>query len=216
MILPDIITARVGQILPSFPQQVPATVPPEQPSAADSVGVFDAEFKQLFAKARPVRASVYEAARVMDHPVESGGTITDHRVIQPIEVELSMLLVEADYRDTYNQIKTLYNSATLLTVQTRTGSYGNMLIAELPHEESPDIQDAITLALRLREAILVTVQFQALPPKAVAKPRAASTVKRGQQTSKPATGPAVQQAARDTQSALRSIVGDAFVLGGGG
>lgn len=224
MTLPTIITSRLGVTLPSFPSAVsPAPAPPPENSAADAVGVFDDEFNQVFAKARPLKADVYEAARVMDHPVESGSTMTDHRVIDPIEIELALVMAGEDYRDTYNQVKDLYNRAALLVVQTRSGSYSNMLISAMPHDESPDSYDTINMSLRLREAILVTVQFQALPPRAVAQQRNTSTVRRGQQTgtaepsatAAPAGGPTEVQS---TARRLRDNYGNGFVrsiLGGG-
>lgn len=223
MTLPTFITSRLGVTLPRFPSPgLPTPAPPPENPAADAVGVFDDEFNQVFAKARPLKADVYEAARVMDHPVESGSTMTDHRVIDPIEIEIYLVMSGDDYRDTYNQIKDLYNRATLLVVQTRSGSYSNMLISALPHDESPDTYDTINLSLRLREAILVTVQFQALPPRSVAVQRNASTVRRGQQTgtTEPATAGATGATGtiQSTARKLRDTYGNGFVrsvLGGG-
>lgn len=154
----------------------------------DVVGVFDSDFNQLFADGRPIKANVLEQSKVMDHPLETGATISDHRVILPVEIELTMILgSRGEYRDTYNEIKALFSQVDTLVVQTRTGTYANMIIEKMPHDETPDVFDAIPLVVKLREVQFVTAQFQALPPKAVAKKRNASTVKRGEQNGKPET-----------------------------
>ena len=58
----------------------------------------------------------------MEHPVESGAVITDHRIVMPIEIDLSLILASADYTDVYKAIRQYYYAATLLTIQTRVGN----------------------------------------------------------------------------------------------
>lgn len=162
-------------------------------TAADVVGVFDSDFNQLFPEGRPIKATIKETAKGMEHPVEDGSTITDHRVIEPTEITLTLVLVGEEYPDTYGTIKALFLKSDLLIVQTKTGSYPNMMIVEMPHDETADVFDGIPMELQLREVQLVTAQFQALPPAAVQPgangrgKRNASTVKRGEQTGKPET-----------------------------
>lgn len=170
-----------------------------QPSARalDVVGLYDDEFRQLAEGARPIKAIVYEESRVMDHPVEDGSTITDHRVKLPTEIELSLLLRSP--RDDYAQIRGLYERAELLTVLTRTGAYSNMLISGMPYEEDPSLFDTVPLALRLRAVVLVQAQFQALPERQVANPRDASTKRKGEQT----TTEAGESATRRSSSLYR-------------
>ena len=157
------------------------------PSAsADVVAVFDQNFSQVFSNARPIKATVMETSKVMEHPVENGTTITDHRIIDPIEIELSMVLLSGDYRSTYQQVKQLFKAGALLTVQTKSDSYQNMLIQQLPHDEDPEIYDTIILAVRLKEVNIVTAQFGTLPASKVANKSNASTVGKGElQTTTP-------------------------------
>jgi hypothetical protein len=121
-------------------------------SAFDQVQVLDQNFNQVFPLARAIKAVVKEEARVMEHPLESGATITDHRVILPVEIELSFILLPGSYQDTYRQIRQFYLNATLLIVQTKSGAYYNQLISSMPHEENPDQYNALSLALTLKEA----------------------------------------------------------------
>jgi hypothetical protein len=163
-------------------------------TTADVVGIFDANFKQLVPEGRPIKAAVKPAAKFMEHPLEDGSTVTDHRVYLPIEIELTIVLQGAEEsRALYERFKEIYRQAETVTVQTRAGAFPSMAIEAMPHDETSDVADALPLVLKLREAVFVAAQFQALPPKAAAAgadgkgKRNASTVKRGEQAGKPET-----------------------------
>ena len=172
--------------------------------AVDVVAITGAGFAPLFSAARPLTASVYEFADVMEHPLETGSVIADHIVFQPIEIELPLLCVgELAYRSTYAAIRTTYAAGVRLTIRTRTGSYPNMVITDLPHDETPDAFNAIAIRLRLREARFVT-PATGLSSEQVANPSQASTQNRGtQQTT--AAGPTT--AARASSSYQQSGAG---------
>jgi hypothetical protein len=147
----------------------------------DYVGVFDQNFNEVFPNARTLKATIKEEAKVMEHPVETGAIITDHRIILPVEIELS-LIVEFDNReDTYKIIRQLYLASTLLIVQTNVGVYQNQLIASMPHDEDPDYFDAITIVLKLKQVQFTTAKYSVVPK----SPRHASTVDRGTQQGTP-------------------------------
>lgn len=122
----------------------------------DTVGVFDAStFEQVFSDARPLRANVKETSKVMEHPAENGVLISDHHIINQVEIELALMIASPFYGSTYQQIRSAFLEGTLLTVQTRTGVYTNMVVADLPHEESADVYDAVTMGLHLKQVIFV-------------------------------------------------------------
>lgn len=154
--------------------------------AYDSVAVFNQSFEQVFPRARAIKAVIKEEAKVMEHPLETGATIVDHRIILPVECELTMMLQAADYQDTYRLIKQLYLNGDLLIVQTKSSVYYNQLIASMPHEENPEQYDALTLELGLKEAQFATTRFNYVP----SNPKQSSTVNRGtQQPQAPANAP---------------------------
>lgn len=152
-------------------------------NAQDVVAVLNSSFAQVFGNARALKVAIGRASKAMEHPLETGATVTDHRVLLPVTAELSMVLSTEDYRATYQQIKELYTRGELLTVQTRVDSFTSMLIEKMPHEETPDMVDGVAVALSLKEAKFVTAQFS---PLKVAKPKDSNTVKRGQQQPKEA------------------------------
>lgn len=166
----------------------------------DIVGVFDQNFNQLFNQARPLKLRVKEQAKVMQHPVETGIVITDHEIFEPIEIELSLLLTGGgitsliqggdffnNYRSLYSEIRNLYEKGVLLTVQTKTATYQNMIIQAMPHEETSDVYDGIVLAVRFSEVQYVTAQYATLPPSDVQDPSNASTQQSGQKQPSDAT-----------------------------
>lgn len=153
----------------------------------DVVAVFDAHYTQILRDARPVKVSVKEAKNLFTHPIETGESITDHKITQPVEIELAVIAQGASAKDTYTEIKQLYLNSRPVIIQTRTGSYSNMYLAEMPHEETPDIFDAIAIILRFKEAQFVDAQFSELPPEKVKDKKLSSTVDKGTQTGKEPT-----------------------------
>lgn len=129
-----------------------------------------ASFGQLFTNARPVRATIRETSKVMEHPLETGTSIADHHIINPVEMDIQLIVTNStsglvnsvlngaivqNYASTFNQIRQAFVNATLLTVKTRVGTYSNMIIADMPHEEDPDMFDVITIGLHLKQVLFV-------------------------------------------------------------
>jgi hypothetical protein len=159
-------------------------------ASADVVAIFDQNFNQLFVTARPIKATVKEDSKVMEHPLETGATVVDHTIILPVEIEIAIIPTRGEYRDVYQRIRQAYKKRDLLVVQTKTGVYENQIIQSLPHEEDPEQFDTIAIGLKLREVQFVQAQFTKLPAKSVSatkKPTAASTVDKGQQQPKTST-----------------------------
>ncbi len=150
---------------------------------SDVVGVFDSSFGQIFPAARPMRARIKETTKFMEHPIETGATIIDHRIIEPVVIDLLVILNASDYRSVYEQIRNYRQMGALLTVQTKVASYDKMVIADIPHEEEPAMFNTVGMMVRFIEAQFVSAQYDTLPESEVADPANASTQQRGQQQS---------------------------------
>jgi hypothetical protein len=172
-------------------------------SAIDVIGVYTQDFKQVFPRARPLKAVVKEDSQPMEHPLETGAITTDHRILLPVEIEISALLQADDYRNTYQIIKQIFKNGELLIVQTKVGVFENQLIVGMPHEEDPEMFDAVTIALKLKEVLFTTAQFDIVPRDQTKK----STVDRGQQQSKNAS------AANEEKASNAYKLGDKFFGG---
>lgn len=151
--------------------------------AADRVGIYDQSYTQLFRQARPIKVTVKETAKVMEHPIETGATITDHRVIEPVEIEMSLVIATEDFQDVYRSIRQYFLNGTLLVIQTKSGTYDNQLIAAMPHEEDNTMYDGITLAISFKQALFVTPQYRVNPR----SPRHSTRVNRGTQQGTPSS-----------------------------
>lgn len=162
--------------------------------AVDVVGVFDSQFRQVFPTARTLKAIVKESAQVMAHPVESGSTIVDHRIILPIEIELSLIMKPDSYVDAYNQVRKSFLNAELLTVQTKTARYSNMLIDAMPHDEDPATFDTITMGLSLREVKIARAKTGVIPLGTSKNANNSSTENAGQKQPKSAAADLLSRA----------------------
>jgi hypothetical protein len=129
--------------------------------ALDVVGVYDG-YSQVMRSARPVKAGVKEESKLMEHPLESGAAVTDHKVTQPVEIELMSTLLPADYLSAFQEIRLLFLTGAPLTVRTKAFAYKNMVIAGMPHEENPEVYDSITMTIKLKEVLRVTAKFEAV------------------------------------------------------
>ena len=147
----------------------------------DTIAVFDSNFSQVFENARPLRDEVVPRSKLMDHPSESGQIVSDYKITLPVEITIQMLISSEYYRDTYQEIWDLWQQSALLTIQTRVTTFGNMVIAEPPHEETPEIFDAIRMNLKFRQ-VQTPLQSTTFQP---ADPTQADTQSIGQQTGSP-------------------------------
>ena len=148
----------------------------------DVVGVFSDDGKQVFAAARAMRLQVVRDSKTMQHPLETGGSVVDHRIIMPAEATLQVDAQAKDYKQMYSEIAANFNSGAMLTVQCRASSYANMYIASMPHEETPDAIDKLTIVLKLVEAQFF--KSQATASTAGRNSKSSNTAKRGEQSGK--------------------------------
>jgi hypothetical protein len=154
------------------------------PSRIDVVAVLDQDtLQQVFEGARPMKAMVRETAMVMKYPVETGATLSDHRISNPTEIEMTFVIPSEQYAVAYQDIRNAWVNATKLSVQTRTGTYQNMIIADMPHEEDPDSFNTVTQHIRFMEVIYAAPASIAQPSGLAnyqpADPQYAMTVNRG-------------------------------------
>lgn len=145
-------------------------------------GIYDTNFTLRFEKMHVLKASVMRESKLMDHPLEDGSSVVDHRVIQPTEIEMPVILPASEYRSLYQEINKSWLNTELFYIHTRAGIYKSMALAAMPHEENPEQADVLAMVLRFKEVKLVATQYQVLSNKNVARPADQSTVKRAEQT----------------------------------
>lgn len=153
-------------------------------AAVDVVGVYTQNYVQVFRNARPLKAFVRLDSQLPEHPLETGEVRVDHQIFRPIEIELPLITQTEAYREIYQEIRQLYQSNTLLIVQTKSDTYDNQLIQSLPHEENPDAFGQLLISLRLKQVIFFSATESVPVPK---NPNNSATVDRGNQQPTAAT-----------------------------
>ncbi len=153
--------------------------PPEETTFLDTVTEFftGEQEGQLVPGARPMKAVINESAEFFKHPLENSKKITDHRIILPVDIEISMIITGEEYPDVYKEIKQLFLDGTELVIQTRTDSYTGQVIQSMPHEETPEVYDGILLSFGTSEIQTAPVEVEFSPSDETQE----STVDRGEQ-----------------------------------
>ena len=161
----------------------------------DLVTILDAKtFDPLFPQAHIMRVTVRDEKRVTRFPVEDGSERSDHVIILSKEIALDYTLTD-DAKLMHQAIKQAYMENRLLTVQTKMGTYPNMLIEGMPHDEVSS-NTAITVNVSLVEWISVQPEYTDAPMRRadVKSSKQATTVQRGQQTTSTADAPKARRA----------------------
>lgn len=144
-----------------------------------------------------MRVSVSETSKATRYAVEDGTNRNDHVIKNPVEITLSMILA-GKIAQLFQLLKQTYLEHKLVTVQTKTDVYTNMLVEEIPHEQDTGMTDGVTVSVKMVEWLEVKPEYGELTPKKVAKPRQSDTVKRGSQATSEAPP-------KKRQSVLRSM-----------
>jgi len=144
------------------------------------VQIIDSSNTPVLASVRPVRVSVLRPSKSFEHPVEDGDTVVDGKVILPVEINYPAIFEAKNYRDTYRQVDRYFNNSEFFTIQTKAAVFRNMYITQIPHEESPEMFNTVSMALTFKEARLATSQLVELPQAAVRDKSDSSTVERGE------------------------------------
>lgn len=153
-------------------------------AAQDVTAVYDKDYNQVFKVARPVKIATKELSTMMSHPVETGESIVDHRIILPLEIDLFLISERGKESEAYSEIRQAQLKAVQLNLQTRSTTFANMFISDILQKQDPDQFDVVLLNVKLREALFVSPQFGKLPDSKVKDKKDSDTVKKGTQTPK--------------------------------
>ena len=140
-----------------------------------------------YGNARPIKAIVSESSRFMSHPIENGEVITDHRIILPTTISIAVILRPLFYRRTYNLIRNDFNNAQQFDIRTKTRTYRDMYLREIPHEEDISKFDTVTMVLEFVEAQFFNVVESDIELSEVEASDDSSTQQRGEQTNREIT-----------------------------
>jgi hypothetical protein len=154
-------------------------------AAVDVVAIYDQNFNQLFPNVRPMKAKIDRKADFPKHPLETGAVIGDHRILQPVEIEMPMVFTSETFYDDYQTIVAVFNSNNSLIIQTKVGTFTDMFIEEMPSDETPETIDTVTLIFKFIQVFVVQSKSMAIPKSKTD----AATVNKGYQQGTTQTAP---------------------------
>lgn len=142
--------------------------------------------------------SVRDDSQFITHPIETGATISDHHVFNPIQIMLSaafppkgfalaqISIVDLLYgrgqtfEETFEQLSLLYKTSAKLTIKTDADVYENMYITSIPTNISPENADRQIFNITFEQALTVSPQYITLKASQVKNPANASFKKTGE------------------------------------
>lgn len=169
----------------------------------DVVGIWDSTYKQVFVHSRPMNIMIGESSKNMEHPLETGSVVIDHRIILPVTIDMVLLMDGAYYYDQYLKLKKSFLAGELFYIHTRTGIFPNMMFVDIPHEENAAKYDTIEVPVKMLEVKFVEPQFAPLPESKVKEPTNQSTKNKG--ISSAATPSAGSEATVKRTSAAKQV-----------
>lgn len=150
-------------------------------SASDLVCILDNDsLEQIFVASSPMRVSVREAKKATQFAVEDGTTRSDHVTTDAVEISIDLFISDERARNGYAEVRQAWLDNRLVTVQTKISSYPDMLILDIPHDETTDTHGSVIMPIRLQEWRTYEPQYGALPPQKVRNKAQSSTVDAGQ------------------------------------
>ena len=166
---------------------------------SETVSIIDSEsLDPVFVEAKKMKVSSNTEIYYPRNPIETGGTITDHKVVLPDIVSVSCIINDFNYRSVVQEIRDSAIASRVFTVQTKSITYDDMVIDKIPVEEDPSMFDSVTIVISFSKIQFDEAEVNKLTQGKVSNKPDSSTVDRGEQST---TGTQSSIAAR----ALRGI-----------
>lgn len=123
--------------------------------------------------------NVIDDSKMCEHPIESGAVVTDHKIFNPVEIDIRLSLPNYIYKSVYKELRQIYEESPKLRIKTKTGWYSDMVLQALPHEEKPENFDRIVFDLHFKEVKEVEPKYIKLPTKQLKNAENSTTKKVG-------------------------------------
>lgn len=102
-------------------------------------------------KAQPVKAFVNRDTKGFSHPLEDNTSLTDHRIILPIEITMTLLIAKDSKSEIYKQIEDFFINASTVQVRLKAKTFDELYISAMPHNETPQKFDTLEMDIKFRE-----------------------------------------------------------------
>lgn len=147
------------------------------------ITVVDTETNEtIWDQAFHMNISTNPTATVARHPLETGSSVMDHRIIEPLQCTLSLMATKSTYRDLYSAIRAVHENSRLVNIHTRTRVCRNMAITAMPDEQNPDMYDALAIDITFEEMVFVTPSQGTMTSENTRNKADANTIQQGQKS----------------------------------
>lgn len=146
-------------------------------SYAPVTSILDENGDQIFETVGILGLSAASSVAYPQHTLENGVAMSDHVIRLQDRVSLRCVLNPDDYIEVYQQIKKLFRENTAFIIQTKTDTYSNLYIENLPHEE--DAKNTVSLNLDFVEQMFQSPVVDTLPESEVENPADSDTKQAG-------------------------------------
>lgn len=96
-------------------------------------------------------AEVNITSQLCQHPIEDGTKITDASIREPITAKVGLRLPTTFYTKIYKEIWDYYEKKKKIILVTKTATYRNLVIANMPYKLKPEDVDRPLIELTLQE-----------------------------------------------------------------
>lgn len=104
-------------------------------------------------------AKVSPTSDLCEHPIESGGIITDNAIINPLRATVEISMPTIFYTRIHEQIQKMYKEKTRIILQTKFGFYKNLVLVGIPYVLNHKDVDRTPITLDLQQVIEVTPTY---------------------------------------------------------
>lgn len=156
------------------------------------------DLSERLAGAQIMNLTINESATATKYAVEDGTTKSDHVFENLTEVNISVLIVD-DIAKAFEEMRDIYKTRALVTIQTRTAVYKNLLLTAIPQTQKKGTLESSEVELSFIEWKEVKPEYGELSPQKVSKKPQASKVKKG-------TTPTTETPPEKKKSVLHSLI----------
>ena len=132
------------------------------------------------------RVSFEDSAKLFEHPLETGSTVTDHEIFDPCKINIQAYISNTD-TGTLSVFENYYLSGATLKIRAGNKIVEKAVISSKPFELTSDVFDKTLFNISFREIMEVTPTYVKMSK--AANPSNSSTVnsgvKQAEQSSKP-------------------------------
>ena len=124
-----------------------------------NIALYDEHGGEILADSTIISCTVNDTSRLMEHPIESGATVADYKVFNPVTASIIVALPEYGFEGQFAEIYSVYKNSEYVILQTKTNVYKNLQVLSIPHEANIKNVSRPTITIQLKEALTVEAQF---------------------------------------------------------